>query len=103
MGALETFDGMLLFSVSTTYIFSVMQVYWSMLTTHVIFSAVMCLVLVSHTQKPDKLPSGRTALPRRSPSLRLSKQPSTARRHWVDNSLACEASKLPNHLGWRLR
>jgi hypothetical protein len=36
MGGLETFDGMLLFGVSTTYIFSVMQVYWSMLTTHVI-------------------------------------------------------------------
>jgi hypothetical protein len=36
MGGLETFDGMLLFGASTTYIFSVMQVYGSMLTTHVI-------------------------------------------------------------------
>jgi hypothetical protein len=33
MGALEAVDGMLLFGVSTAYIFSVMQVYWSMLTT----------------------------------------------------------------------
>jgi hypothetical protein len=35
MGALEAVDGMLLFGVSTAYIFSVMQVYWSMLTAHV--------------------------------------------------------------------
>ena len=35
MGALEAFDGMLLFGMSTAYIFSVMQVYWSMLTTYV--------------------------------------------------------------------
>ena len=34
MGALEAVDGMLLFGVSTAYIFSVMQVYWSMLTAH---------------------------------------------------------------------
>ena len=33
MGALEAVDGMLRFGVSTAYIFSVMQVYWSMLTT----------------------------------------------------------------------
>jgi hypothetical protein len=32
MGALEAVDGMLLFGVSTAYIFSVMQTYWSMLT-----------------------------------------------------------------------
>jgi hypothetical protein len=32
MGALEAIDGMLLFGVSTAYLFSVMQVYWSMLT-----------------------------------------------------------------------
>ncbi|MGA8975147.1 MAG: hypothetical protein WB496_18520 [Pseudolabrys sp.] len=32
MGALEAVDGMLLFGVSTAYLFSVMQVYWSMLT-----------------------------------------------------------------------
>jgi hypothetical protein len=30
MGALEAVDGMLLFGVSTAYIFAVMQVYWSM-------------------------------------------------------------------------
>jgi len=34
MGALESVDGMLLFGVSTAYLFSVMQVYWSMLTAH---------------------------------------------------------------------
>jgi len=34
MGALEAVDGMLLFGVSTAYLFSVMQVYWSMLTVH---------------------------------------------------------------------
>ena len=35
MGALEAVDGMLLFGISTAYIFAVMQVHWSMLTTHV--------------------------------------------------------------------
>jgi len=35
MGALEAVDGMLLFGVSTAYIFAVMQVYWSMLAAHV--------------------------------------------------------------------
>jgi hypothetical protein len=34
MGALEAVDGMLLFGVSTAYLFSLMQVYWSMLTAH---------------------------------------------------------------------
>ncbi|MGB9326587.1 MAG: hypothetical protein WCB47_12070 [Pseudolabrys sp.] len=34
MGALEAVDGMLLFGLSTAYLFSVMQVYWSMLTAH---------------------------------------------------------------------
>jgi hypothetical protein len=34
MGALEAVDGMLLFGVSTAYLFAVMQVYWSMLTAH---------------------------------------------------------------------
>jgi hypothetical protein len=32
MGALEAVDGMLLFGVSTAYLFAVMQMYWSMLT-----------------------------------------------------------------------
>ena len=35
MGALEAVDGMLLFGVSTAYIFAVMQVYWPMLARHV--------------------------------------------------------------------
>jgi hypothetical protein len=35
MGVLEAVDGMLLFGVSTAYIFAVMQVYWSILTGHV--------------------------------------------------------------------
>jgi hypothetical protein len=35
MGALEAIDGMLLFGVSTAYIFAVMQGYWPMLTPHV--------------------------------------------------------------------
>ena len=35
MGELEAVNGMLLFGVSTAYLFSVMQVYWSMLTAHV--------------------------------------------------------------------
>ena len=30
MGALEAANGMLLFGISTAYIFAVMQVYWSM-------------------------------------------------------------------------
>ena len=34
MGALEALDGMLLFGVSTAYLFSVMQIYWSTLTAH---------------------------------------------------------------------
>ena len=34
MGALEAVDGMLLFGVSTAYLFSVMQVHWLMLTAH---------------------------------------------------------------------
>jgi hypothetical protein len=34
MGALEAVDGMLLFGVSAAYIFSVMQIYWSMLSAH---------------------------------------------------------------------
>ena len=32
MGALEAADGMLLFVISTAYIFALMQVYWSMLS-----------------------------------------------------------------------
>ena len=32
MGALEAVDGMLLFGISTAYIFAVMQVYWPMLS-----------------------------------------------------------------------
>jgi hypothetical protein len=34
MGALEAIDGMLLFGVSTAYIFAVMQEYWAMLSKH---------------------------------------------------------------------
>jgi len=34
LGALEAVDGMLLFGVSTAYLFAVMQVHWSMLTAH---------------------------------------------------------------------
>ena len=40
MGALEAVDGMLLFGVSTAYLFSVMQVYWSMFTAHTAASQV---------------------------------------------------------------
>jgi len=32
MGALEAMDGMLLFGISTAYIFTVMQTYWPLLT-----------------------------------------------------------------------
>jgi hypothetical protein len=32
MGALEAADGMLLFGISTAYIFATMQVYWPMLS-----------------------------------------------------------------------
>jgi hypothetical protein len=35
MGALEAVDGMLLFGVSTAYIFAVMQAHWSLLLKHV--------------------------------------------------------------------
>ena len=35
MGELEAVTGMLLFGVSTAYLFSVMQEYWSTLTAHV--------------------------------------------------------------------
>jgi hypothetical protein len=34
MGALEAVDGMLLFGVSTAYMFAVMQGYWAMLAQH---------------------------------------------------------------------
>ena len=34
MGALEAVDGMLLFGVSTAYMFAVMQLYWPMLMIH---------------------------------------------------------------------
>jgi hypothetical protein len=32
MGALEGTDGMLLFGISTAYIFAMMQAYWSLMT-----------------------------------------------------------------------
>jgi uncharacterized membrane protein len=32
MGALEAADGMLLFGISTAYMFAVLQVYWPMLS-----------------------------------------------------------------------
>jgi hypothetical protein len=32
MGALEGMDGMLLFGISTAYIFAIMQTYWSLMT-----------------------------------------------------------------------
>jgi hypothetical protein len=32
MGALEAADGMLLFGISTAYIFALMQMYWPMLS-----------------------------------------------------------------------
>jgi hypothetical protein len=32
MGALEAMDGMLLFGISTAFIFAIMQVYWSLMT-----------------------------------------------------------------------
>jgi hypothetical protein len=32
MGALEAVDGMLLFGISTAYVFTVMQAYWSLMT-----------------------------------------------------------------------
>ena len=32
MGALEAANGMLLFGISTAYIFALMQVYWAMLS-----------------------------------------------------------------------
>src|SRR5262249_37604386 len=35
MGALEAVNGMLLFGISTAYVFAVMQVYWSMLAKYV--------------------------------------------------------------------
>jgi len=38
MGALEAVNGMLLFGISTAYVFAVMQVYWSMLAKYVTFS-----------------------------------------------------------------
>jgi hypothetical protein len=34
MGALEAVDGVLLFGISTAYIFALMQAYWSMLSRH---------------------------------------------------------------------
>jgi len=34
MGAVEATDGMLLFGISTAYIFAVMQDYWSLITRH---------------------------------------------------------------------
>jgi len=34
MGALEAFNGMLVFGISTAFIFAVMQVYWPLVTNH---------------------------------------------------------------------
>jgi hypothetical protein len=34
MGALEATDGMLLFGISTAYMFAMMQAYWPMLMAH---------------------------------------------------------------------
>jgi hypothetical protein len=34
LGAIEAMDGMLLFGISTAYIFAVMQFYWSFVTQH---------------------------------------------------------------------
>ena len=34
MGALEAVDGVLVFGISTAYIFALMQAYWSMLSRH---------------------------------------------------------------------
>ena len=34
MGALEATDGMLLFGISTAFIFAVMQAYWPIITRH---------------------------------------------------------------------
>ena len=34
MGALEATDGMLLFGISTAYMFAMMQAYWPMLMIH---------------------------------------------------------------------
>ncbi len=34
MGALEAVDGMLLFGISTAYMFAVMQAYWPLLMPH---------------------------------------------------------------------
>jgi hypothetical protein len=34
MGALEAADGMLLFGISTAYVFALLQAYWPMLKTH---------------------------------------------------------------------
>jgi hypothetical protein len=36
MGALEAVDGMLLFGISTAYIFTTMQLYWPILSEHAI-------------------------------------------------------------------
>jgi len=36
MGALEATDGMLLFGISTAFIFSMMQAYWPLMTTALI-------------------------------------------------------------------
>jgi hypothetical protein len=36
MGGLEAVNGMILFGVSTAYVFAVMQMYWSMLAKYVI-------------------------------------------------------------------
>ena len=40
MGALEAMDGMLLFGISTAYIFGMMQAYWPMMTRRRSHSAV---------------------------------------------------------------
>jgi hypothetical protein len=50
MGALEAANGMLLFGISTAYIFAVMQVYWSMLSD----------LLVTRRNLPLQAETGRT-------------------------------------------
>ena len=51
MGAIEAFDGMLLFGISTAYIFALMLAYWPML------SAVTDAVRIAYPYgKQDRLP-----------------------------------------------
>src|SRR6516225_8144401 len=58
MGGLEAVNGMILFGVSTAYVFAVMQLYWSMLAKYVTPRAVRCWL-----HEPAEMPTALSSVP----------------------------------------